>query len=134
MLVGPSALLEKARRLRKMLGGGMRQIGVLAAACLYALEHHRSRLAADHEHAARFAELARTGRGAAAPAPETNIVMVDLDRDAAPIVVALAEQGVLVSAFGPRRLRVVTHLDVGAADVERAARALVAVLGGGGAP
>ncbi|MBK6518859.1 MAG: aminotransferase class I/II-fold pyridoxal phosphate-dependent enzyme [Polyangiaceae bacterium] len=134
VLVGPSALLEKARRLRKMLGGGMRQIGVLAAACLYALEHHRSRLAADHEHAARFAELARTGRGAAAPAPETNIVMVDLDRDAAPIVVALAEQGVLVSAFGPRRLRVVTHLDVGAADVERAARALVAVLGGGGAP
>lgn len=128
LLAGARARIEKARRLRKMLGGGMRQIGVLTAACSHALEHHRTRLAEDHRNAATFAELARRVPGVTVEPPETNIVMVDLDRDAAPVAAALAARGVLVSPFGPRRLRAVTHLDVSAAQVAEAASVLGSVL------
>jgi threonine aldolase len=121
--------IERARRLRKMLGGAMRQAGIVAAGALYALEHHRARLAADHESARRFADVVRSSGRAEVASPETNIAMVDLAVDAEPVVRALAARGVLVSAFGPRRLRVVTHLDVSAEEVARAAEALVDVCG-----
>ncbi len=127
-LAGSAALMTRARRLRKMLGGGMRQIGVLTAACSYALDHQRERLVDDHRAAARFAEIVRSSGRARAELPDTNIVMVDLDDDAAAVAKSLAGEGVLVSAFGPKRLRVVTHLDVSLAQVEEAARALVATL------
>ncbi|NUP12993.1 MAG: aminotransferase class I/II-fold pyridoxal phosphate-dependent enzyme [Polyangiaceae bacterium] len=127
-LAGPAATIKKARRIRKMLGGGMRQVGILASACNFALEHHRARLATDHDNAKRFAAIASKGRGVRIETPETNIAMVDLEIDAAPIASVLAARGVLTSPFGPRRLRVVTHLDVTTAEVEQAAAALVSAL------
>jgi threonine aldolase len=128
-VAGPRELIGRAHRLRKMLGGGMRQVGVLAAAALHALEHHVTRLDEDHAHARALAASLRDA-GLDAREPATNIVMVDLDPadpapSAAQVVEAARSQGVLVSAFGPRRLRAVTHLDVDAADVRRAARVLV---------
>ncbi len=117
-----------ARRHRKMLGGGMRQLGILAAAALHAVEHHRGRLGDDHASARRFADIVQESGRASVPPPETNVVMVDLPVAADGIVAALAARGVLLSAFGPSRLRVVTHLDVRLEDLETAARALVDVL------
>lgn len=128
VLAGSAETILRARRFRKMLGGGMRQIGGLAAACSYALDHHRARLADDHANARRFAEIVAAAPGTTIEQPETNIVMVDLDRDAGPMAAALAARGVLVSAFGPKRLRVVTHLDVGPSEIERATRELCALL------
>jgi threonine aldolase len=118
-----------AREWRKRLGGGMRQSGVLAAAGLYALRHHRDRLADDHRRAAQLARrLADVAGGAVDPAAvESNIVLVDVD-DAAGFVAAAARRSVLVSATGPRRVRLVTHLDVVDDDVSYAAGALARVL------
>jgi threonine aldolase len=121
-LVGPKPLIVEAHRLRKMWGGGMRQAGVLAAAALYALDHHRARVADDHRNAALFARALAGAPGASVDpaAVETNIVNVDLASAAAEAVVAAARaRGVLVNAIGPRRLRAVMHLDVD----ERAVRA-----------
>jgi len=105
-----------ARRLRKMLGGGMRQAGVIAAGALYALEHNRQRLQRDHDNARRVAAVMAgevPEARVALESIETNIVMIDLPTLAADAVAAAAEKcGVLVSVFGPHRLRVVTHLDV----------------------
>jgi threonine aldolase len=118
--------------IRKRLGGGMRQSGILAAAALYALEHNLARIGEDHEHARRLAR-ALDGHPAVRPLPpETNIVMLDLlrEQDTADAVIArLAQQGVLVVPFGPKRLRAVTHLDVSAADIDRAAAVIAEVLG-----
>ncbi|MFO0547134.1 MAG: GntG family PLP-dependent aldolase [Polyangiaceae bacterium] len=129
--VSSRANVVRARRFRKMLGGGMRQVGVLAAACRFALAHHRERLAEDHANAARFASLAReeiASLGGAVLEPETNIVMVDLREDAATVARALEARGVRAAVLGPRRLRFVTHLDVSRAGVEAAAAALVDVV------
>jgi threonine aldolase len=128
-LAGSRALVTKAHRLRKMLGGGMRQVGVLAAAARYALDHHRDRLALDHANARAFAAGLEGVPGVSVPPVETNIVMIDLPMDARLAAHACAERGLLLSAFGPRRLRAVTHLDVDAADVHEAARILVSVVG-----
>ena len=122
-----------AWEIRKRLGGGMRQSGMLAAAALYALDHHLGRLQQDHAHAKLLAERVADCPAVRPSAPETNIVMIDLVResDAAEDVAArLARAGVLVVPFGARRLRAVTHLDVSRADVERAAATIVATLGG----
>lgn len=118
---------ERARawEIRKRLGGGMRQSGILAAAALYALDHNLSRIGEDHANAERFAELLSDNPAIRPIAPETNIVMLDLLRtgDAAEVVAQrLAQAGVRLAPYGPRRLRAVTHLDVTRADVERAAR------------
>ncbi|MFZ5441017.1 MAG: low-specificity L-threonine aldolase [Myxococcota bacterium] len=119
VLVGGAAFIREARRWRKVLGGGLRQAGVLAAAGLHALEHHVARLADDHAHAARLAEGLRTVPGLTVVEPETNIVWVDVEPSLARrFVVALAEKGVLVT--GGRRVRFVTHLDVSRADVDAA--------------
>jgi threonine aldolase len=131
------ANVERARRLRKMWGGGMRQSGVLAGAALHALEHHRARLAEDHASARRFAERIATSPGARVDLArvETNIVNVDLDPPATGDAVSAAarELGLLVNASGPRRIRVVTHLDAPEAAVlegaDLLARAIAKVRG-----
>jgi len=126
-LAGTRELVLRARRFRKMWGGGMRQAGILAAGARYALAHHRTRLEDDHANARAFAE-----RMAAVPGvtvdlagTTTNIVNLDLESTlAAEEVARLAKQvGVALHATGPRRLRAVTHLDVSRVDViEGAAR------------
>ena len=122
-LVGPLEVIERARRFRRMWGGGMRQAGVLAAAASHALAHHFERLADDHAHARIFAERVATIAGAEVLRVETNIVNIDLTSPVkAEDVVRVAREGGLgVQAYGPRRIRAVTHLDVTRAEVERAA-------------
>ena len=115
----------RAWEMRKRLGGGTRQSGILAAAGLYALQHNLARIGEDHANAKRFAELLSDSRTVRPSDPESNIVMLDLLRERdTPDTVAplLARVGVRISPWGPRRLRAVTHLDVTRADVERAAR------------
>ncbi len=123
ILVGPASEIRAARRARKRWGGGMRQVGVLAAACLHALDHHVARLAEDHARARRLAEGLARAPGARVVPPDTNLVFVDLEPpgpDARTTVAALAERGVRLSAYGPRRVRAVLHLDVDDEGVERA--------------
>jgi threonine aldolase len=124
-------LRPRAWEIRKRLGGGMRQSGILAAAALYALDHNLERIADDHTNAKRFAGLLSDCPSVRPTDPETNIVMLDLARDAdssETVIPRLARAGVLVAPFGPRRVRAVTHLDVSRADVERAARLIAEVL------
>ena len=125
----------RAWEIRKRLGGGMRQSGILAAAGLYALDHNLDRIVEDHANAKRFAEILsdnppslRSGQAIRAIAPDSNIVMVDLQSDAQTASAQLAQAGVRMSAYGPQRLRAVMHLDVSRADVERAARILLDTL------
>jgi threonine aldolase len=125
-LCGSKELIAKARRIRKMAGGAMRQAGVLAAAADYALEHHVERLADDHALARRLAEGLANIAGLQVEAPQTNILFVDLvgaaRQRSAELLAHLQQQGVL--ATGLYRLRFVTHLDVDAAGVDRAAAAI----------
>jgi threonine aldolase len=115
---------------RKRLGGGMRQSGILAAAALYALEHNLGRLAEDHATARRFAELVAGASGVHVVAPDTNIVMVDLPEEmtSAAVAGAAAEQGVRITPWSERRIRAVTHLDVDTAAVTRAAEVVRSVI------
>ena len=141
LLVSSAARIAQARALRARMGGGMRQVGILAAAGRYALGHHLDRLADDHARAARLAE-ALAPYGVVDPASvRTNVVLLDLTKaalDAPALVVAARERGVLAGALGPRLARLVTHLDVDDAGVERACQVLSAILadagGGTGAP
>ena len=119
MLVGSEAAMTEARVWRKRLGGGMRQVGILAAGAAYALDHHVDRLADDHEHARLLAEACGVDPGSV----DTNIVVVER-ADAGAFVAAARDDGVLVSAVGPRTVRLVTHLDVSGADARRAADVL----------
>jgi len=134
LVAGTKALVHRAHRRRKMLGGGMRQAGILAAAGIYALEHNLARLAEDHANARRFAEpLARTpGVVLDAASVETNIVIWDLSpdvpMDAAAFVARAREKGLLLNAVAARRLRAVTHLDVDANACTAAAEIAAAVL------
>jgi threonine aldolase len=123
LMVGGADAIAEARVWRKRLGGGMRQVGILAAAGLHALEHHLERIAEDHEHARLLADAC----GADPSTVQTNIVVVDVP-DAAAVVAAARGHGVLVSAVGRRALRMVTHLDVSRADAETAASVLAKVL------
>jgi len=123
LVVGSTETIAEARVWRKRMGGGMRQVGILAAAGLYALDHHIERLADDHAHAKLLAEAC----GVDPAGVDTNIVVVDVP-DAPAVVAAARESDVLVSAVGPRVLRIVTHLDVSQAQTEAAASVLVKVL------
>jgi threonine aldolase len=128
-LVGSRAFIAGAHRWRKMVGGGMRQAGVVAAAALYALEHHVDRLADDHALATRLADGLDGLPGLAVERPQSNIVFADLKSDRAPGLLAhLKSRGVL--ATGLYRLRFVTHLDVDAEGVDRAVDATRAELHG----
>jgi len=117
LLAGPRDLIHVARRMRKALGGGMRQVGIIAAAGLHAMEHHVDRLADDHARAATLA-AGLVAAGYEAPRPETNMVYVRVP-DGSRWVDGLAARGVQALAVGPDELRLVTHLDVDDAGVER---------------
>ncbi len=130
-LAGSREAIDRAWTWRKRLGGGMRQVGILAAAALYALDHNLPRLGEDHERAKRLAEFVDGLEGFSVVPPETNIVMIDVERDDLlpdSIVSFLEEQGVLMLATGPRRLRAVTHLDVDDSGMEQACAALEALV------
>jgi threonine aldolase len=129
-LAGPRAIIDDAWTVRKRLGGGMRQSGILAAGALYALDHHLPRLCEDHAHAREYAAIVDGVRGASVVPPDTNIVMLDLppDLDAFTVTQHAAAAGVLLTPWSHSRIRAVTHLDVGADEVHHAARTLAHVL------
>ena len=134
MLAGPRDVIRDCIRHRRMLGGAMRQIGILGAAGLYALDHHLDRLAEDHANAQLIASSLRASshvRLAADPV-ETNIVIFflgDSAPDAAAVVAGARARGVFVVAFGRRTVRAVTHLDVTRKQCEEAAAVLLNVIG-----
>jgi threonine aldolase len=129
-LAGPKAMIERGVALRRRLGGAMRQSGLLAAACLFALDCNVERLAEDHAQARMLAEVLADHGEVTPVVPDTNIVMLDLrTRTAADAAELLAQSGVLVSVFGPKRLRVVVHLDVTDDEVRHAAETIARVLG-----
>lgn len=122
VLAGSSDLIAEARYYRKMFGGGMRQAGVLAAAGLYAIEHHRPHLTEDHAKAKRLAEgIAELPAFDIDPdTVETNIVIFDVaNGDATPVIDTLRNEGVLVTPFGPATIRATTHRDVSMEDIDR---------------
>ncbi|MDQ3934273.1 MAG: beta-eliminating lyase-related protein [Actinomycetota bacterium] len=129
-LAGSAELIEEAWRFKQMMGGALRQAGIVAAAGLYALDHNVDRLAEDHANARALAEgLAELPGAALDPATvETNIVIFDVD-DAPRRWAELAEAGVEVTPVGPTRLRAVTHLDVDRPGIDRALEAFRRVLG-----
>ncbi|MEM9693502.1 MAG: threonine aldolase family protein [Myxococcota bacterium] len=112
MLCGTRALIDEALRYRKMLGGGMRQVGILAAAASYALDHHFERLALDHEAARRLGTRLAAMDGVSVLPVSTNIVLADVASSAARVQEQAEARGVRLSAFGPKQVRMVTHLDV----------------------
>lgn len=124
VLCGSKELIREAHRLRKRLGGGMRQAGILAAAALYALDHNVERLAEDHRNARRLAQglAAIPGVQVDVSRVETNMVFSDFPRPASESVPRLKEKGVLVNAEGsrPNTLRWVCHLDVSEQDIDQA--------------
>jgi len=121
VLVGDVELIKGARRLRKMLGGGMRQAGVIAASGIYALQHHVQRLAEDHAHAERLGEAIKELKQIRLASPvETNMVMLDpASVDISALAAYLKDRGILLT--GPR---LVTHLDITSADIDSIIEAL----------
>ncbi len=132
MLAGSRDLIHEAWRVKQQIGGAMRQAGIIAAACLYALDHHVLRLAEDHANARRLAQgLAQIPTVVIDPdSVETNIVWFDVKGrlSAADAAVALRDHGVLIGGYGQSRMRAVTHLDVTTADIDKALGALRQVL------
>ena len=129
ILVGSDDEIRKARRIRKLLGGALRQAGNVAAAAEYALEHNIRRLAEDHENARRLAEKIAQIRGLRIrlDAVETNLVFFDVDPElgfASQLSQALESRGVLIHDVGPQRLRACTHLDVHRDDIPEVGRIL----------
>ncbi len=132
VIAGTTESVRKAYRLRKVLGGGMRQAGILAAAALYALEHHVNRLAEDHANARILAKAVEETPGLRleSGAVETNLVWIEVDPvlgTASEVAAKLKAKGVLVSALGPQVLRACTHLDVSEEQAEGAARIIRAI-------
>jgi threonine aldolase len=118
VLAGSQALIDEAWRYKQMIGGAFRQSGIVAAGCLYALDHHVDRLAEDHANARTLAAgLAELGFDV--QPPDTNIVIAEV-ADAPQLVGELWERGVEVTPMAPTRIRCVTHLDVDSAGIERA--------------
>jgi threonine aldolase len=133
-LAGSREFISKARRARKLFGGGMRQSGVLAAAALYGLEHHRGRLVDDHRHAQQLAAAVRGCEGLTLlpKSIDTNIVIFRVDPrlgTAADFAAKLQQLGIRVMVTSPTNIRVVTHLDVSATQIEAACQAISAVAG-----
>jgi threonine aldolase len=125
-LLGPKDLIAEARRVRKLFGGAMRQVGILAAACLYAMDHHLDRLAEDHENARLIADAVREvpGLTLVPPEVETNLVWFEVSPrwgSARDLAERLKAEGILVAALGANVVRVVTHLDVSREQCRRAA-------------
>jgi threonine aldolase len=133
-LAGPRDFVAKARRLRKLFGGGMRQAGVLAAAALYAMEHHIERMAEDHRNAQLIAQavMETPGLRLAPPEVETNLIWIDVDPalgSAKEVSAKLREHGVMIHPLGPQRLRACTHLDVSHQQAEHTAEVIRTVVG-----
>ncbi len=134
MLAGSNAVIKRCVRYRRMLGGAMRQVGIFAAAGLYALDHNIERLADDHANARLIARRVSSSSKVTLDlaAVQTNILVFGLAPDGpdAPTVVTRAkEHGLLIFAFGPRTIRAVTHLDVSRQNCERAGDVLVEIIG-----
>lgn len=130
VLVGPHTFIAEARRVRKRFGGGMRQAGVLAAAGLHALDHHVTRLKDDHDRASRLGTVLRERMWVESVLPvETNIVVFTLSGsfEVQDLLDRLKAHGVLAVRFGPRQVRMVTHLDIGDRELERVTAALKAI-------
>jgi threonine aldolase len=133
LVVGSAEKIDRARWIRKRMGGGMRQAGILAAAGRYALEHHVERLADDHARALRVAEALAPYGVVDAERVRTNIVSLDLTKaplDARSLAAGAAEQDVHISTMGPRLGRIVLHLDVDDNDVDRLIEVLTGLLAG----
>ncbi|MFC1736153.1 low-specificity L-threonine aldolase [Candidatus Hydrogenedentota bacterium] len=133
MLAGSSETMTRARRFRKMFGGGMRQAGILAAAGIYALDNNIDRLADDHRRARRLADSVCDTPGLTCDGPvETNMLFFSVDQDrmsTSEFVERLECKGVLMMALGPARVRMVTHLDIDDDDVELAIQGFTDVMG-----
>ena len=121
LLCGPKEFIEQGKRWRKMLGGGMRQAGVIAAAAHYALEHNVARLAVDHANAARLADGLRAVEGLTVDTPQTNIFYIHMDPGACDGLRAALARAQIRATVGPHT-RLVTHLNVTADDVEKVIR------------
>lgn len=129
VVCGRAELVARARRIRKMLGGGMRQAGVIAAGALYALDNHVERLAEDHANAQRLADAIRNipGLELRPPQVETNLVIFRVEPrlgTAADLAARLRQRGLLIGGFGGQSMRAVAHLDVSRADIDVAAQIL----------
>lgn len=133
VLAGEATTVARARRFRRMFGGGMRQAGILAAAALYALDHNLERLGEDHHKAQRLAETVERCAGLRLARPvETNILIVEVtsaEDSAAQLVADLQRSGVLAGVWEERSVRLVTHRDIAPEEVERAAETLVELRG-----
>jgi threonine aldolase len=130
MICGPRAFIAEARRVRKMLGGGMRQAGIIAAAGIYALQHNVERIAEDHENARAIAEALAGVKWAEVNPKDVESNMVYFrtpGRDAAKVVEALETRGIRSGATGPDQVRFVTHLDVTREDTKEIVRILASV-------
>ncbi len=133
-IAGSKEFITEAHRYRKIFGGGMRQIGILAAAVLYALENNFERLEEDHKNAKRLAQaLSELGKiEIDLSSVQTNIVIFDIhksQKDPQQILAELKENNVLLVPFGPTKLRAVTHLDLTSGDVEKAIQVFQRILG-----
>jgi threonine aldolase len=126
VLAGDRATIVRAHRFRKVFGGGMRQVGMLAAACLYALDHHLERLAEDHVHARLLAAGLDHPDLAVNHPVDTNIVIVSVQGAGGDesLLAHLAKEGILAVGFGPGRVRLIPHLEHSRADVQRVVDAL----------
>jgi threonine aldolase len=134
LVAGSKSFIDRVHRFRKMFGGGMRQVGIIAAAGIYALDHHIDRLKEDHQNAKRLAVGLREFKGVSVEPKhvETNIVIFDVVNSGmtgAQVAEGIKKEGVLIHAFGKTQIRLVTHLNVGAEDIELALKAFEKVLG-----
>jgi threonine aldolase len=127
VLCGSTDLIDRAWRWKQRLGGALRQAGICAAACLYALDHHVERLAEDHDNARLLARGLAQIEGLSVQMPQTNLVFIDTSasgRPATEIAARLRARGVMISVMGTHRARACTHLDVTRAQVEEAVAAM----------
>jgi threonine aldolase len=133
LVAGSKPFIDCVHRFRKMFGGGMRQVGIIAAAGIYALDHHIERLKEDHQNAKRLAVGLKEFKGVSVEPRhvETNIVIFDIANTsitAVEVAEAMKKQGVLIHAFGKTQIRLVTHLDVTAEDIEKALKTFEKIL------
>jgi len=134
LVAASESFIHRVHRFRKMFGGGMRQVGIIAAAGIYALDHHLERLKEDHQNARRLAVGLKEFKGVSIDPKhvETNIVIFDVANTgmtASQVAEAMKKERVLIHAFGKTQIRLVTHLDVSSEDIERALKAFEKVLG-----
>ena len=132
VLCGSTDFIDRAWRWKQRMGGSLRQAGMNAAACLYALDHNVARLAEDHANAQLVARLFAALPGITVESPQTNLVFLDTSatgRDAGELAAALRRHGVMISTMGPYRMRACTHLDVDAVGIDEAATIFRRVLG-----